>query len=201
MIPAGLQPATWGCSHGTGWIGDTIRKAELAMSASHDHPYGDRQASWAAHCFVYIGTHDFGNGFEGAIVEAEWPKVKLSPASAHADACWAIHQPLSQAQRAAGRARVLGLAGEPYDWQAFLWYTAELVHVRISGDPAGLFGNPKVGPICSGVVVREQEAMGVDLGPLRTAATSDPDYVCPADVLRWGLNQGWMSSTPPQDWQ
>ena len=56
-----------------------------------------------------------------------------------------------------------------------------------------------LGPICSGIMVRTQEAMKVDIGPLRTAATADPDYVSPADCMRWGLDNGWMSETPP-DW-
>jgi hypothetical protein len=197
------QPATWGCSHGSGFLGNTIRNAETEMSRSNRFPNGDRQAAWAGHCFVFVGDQDLGKGQRGpAIIEAEWPKVKLSPVSAHPDAIWAVAQQLTAAQRDQGVAAAMGLLGTQYDAFAYAYFISKVIKVAYSKDLRVLFADmAKIGPICSGVVVREQEAMKVNIGPLKVAATQDPDFVCPADCLRWGLDNQWMSAAPSADWR
>ncbi len=188
--------ATWGCSHGSGFLGDMIRNVEQAESRSARFPGGDRAAAWAGHVFVYVG--------DGRIVQAQWPKVILSPLNAHPDAIWAARQPLTDAQRHRGVAAALALVGAQYDALAYAYFLAKLAQINTgqSSDFAELERHAAAaGPICSGVMVREQEAMGVDIGPLRTAAVQSPDFVSPADALRWGLDHEWMTSTPPQSWR
>lgn len=192
---------TWGCSHGSGFLGTAIRRAEQEMSKSSLFPNGDHQASWAGHCFVFVGNQELNGTYQPCIVEAESPKVVLSPITAHPDACWASAQPLTQKQRQNGVKAALEQLGHQYDWFAYTYFLAKAAHVMLTKDLHPLFADfSKIGPICSGVVVREQEAMKVDLGPLKVAAISDPDFISPADCLRWGIDNDWMHSTPPADW-
>ena len=196
-----ILPATWGASHGTFPYGPLIRRAQVSMSTSSRFPAGDRQASWAGHCFIHVGSRDFGRGLEPAIVQAEWPKVILSPARFHPDAIWAVHQPLTDEQRTTGVNAALKMVGQHYDALAYAWFLAKVAKVALTNDLNPLFADTaRIGPICSGTVVREQLAMGVDIGPLKTAATQDPDFVCPADCMRWGLDNNWMTSAPPSTW-
>lgn len=185
-----LRPGTWGVSHGSGFLGDLIRAVENAESKSKRFVTGDHEAAWAGHVFVYVGG--------GFIVQAEWPSVTKSPATAHSDAIWASGQPLSDEQRAEGTAAVMNLVGTPYDAAAYAYFLAKLAEIPVTHDFAALEAQAaKAGPICSGVMVREQQAMGVNLGPLRTAAIKDPDWISPADCLRWGLDNNWMSKQVP----
>lgn len=195
-----LQPGTWGCSHGSGFLGTSIRKAEMDMSKSERFPRGDHQASWAGHCFVFVGNQEFDKTFQPCIVEAEYPQAKLSPVSAHPDAVWAEKQPLTQAQRNTGVAAALGMVGRHYDWPAYLYFLWKVGKTRVTRDLTPLFTEPKW-VICSGVVVVEQEAMGVDIGPLKTAAVWNPSFVCPADCLRWGIDNNWMNKAPDVNWK
>jgi hypothetical protein len=196
-LPANLQPATFGVCHGSGFFGAAIRKAQMRMSN------GDHEASWAGHCVVYVGKRDFAKVGEApdidhAIVEAEYPKVVLSRASRHQDTIWATGQPLTAAQRKVGVLAALTLLGHQYDLLAYAYFMAKVAHLGMTNDLKPLFtATAAIGPICSGVVVRTEEKMKVDLGPLSTAATADPDFVCPADCLRWGLDNHWMSSPVP----
>jgi hypothetical protein len=188
--------AAWGCSHGSGFLGDMIRRVEQAESKSERFPAGDRQAAWAGHVFIYIGNEQ--------IVEAEWPRVVVSPLSAHPDAVWAAGQPLTSSQRSQGVTLVTGLVGHQYDALAYAYFLAKLAQINtgVSDDFAELEKHAAdAGPICSGLMVREQEAMSVDIGPLRTAAVKSPDFVSPADCLRWGLDNEWMHSTVPENWK
>ena len=183
-------------------MGTQIRRAEEEESKSERFPHGDRQAAWAGHCFVFVGNQNLGGTFQPCIVEAEWPKVVLSRVTAHADACWAKGQSLTMAQRKSGVEAAMALVGRQYDAFAYAYFLAKLAKLTLDKDLASFFqAEAKVGPICSGVVVREQEAMNVPLGPLKTAATQDPDFVCPADCLRWGLDNGWMENPPSPDWK
>jgi hypothetical protein len=170
------------------------------MSETERYPHGDHQAAWAGHCFVFAGNQNLGGTYQPCIVEAEYPQAKLSPVSAHPDACWARNQPLTPEQRRAGVAKALSMVGWTYDWPAYAYFIAKVLKMRLTKDLTDIFTDPRW-IICSGVVVAEQEAMGVDLGPLKTAATSDPSFVCPADCLRWGLDNGWMDKVPPADWK
>lgn len=193
-----LQPATWGVSHGSGFLGDQVRKAELEMSQTPQQPSGDREASWAGHAFVYVGLQAFHGNLQPAIVQAEYPKVLLSPVTAHADAIWAVGQPLTPQQRDAGVREALSMVGESYDIAAYALFMAKLFHVMLDKDLTHLLADfSKIGPICSGTVVREQAAMGVPLDELRVAATTNPDVISPADLLRWGLNHKWMDKPVP----
>lgn len=192
MDPFNVRPATWGVSHGSGWLGGRIRAAELAMSRSGRFPSGDTAASWAGHAFVAIGLHTFPDGDHvPAIVEAQYPKAVISKASAHPDAIWATGQILSMDEREAGAAAALARAGTGYDWPVFARFMLSAAHLAVSKDLTPMFTNPDW-IICSGVVVVEQEAMGVPLGGLKTAAVQDPSFICPADLYRWGLDAGWM---------
>lgn len=187
-------PATWGCSHGSGFLGGAIRDAEEQMS------HGDHQASWAGHCFVFVGNQLLNGTHQPCIVEAEWPAVKLSPVTAHPDACWATGQPLSASQRNLGVDKALALVGTSYGWPAYAYFLARVIQLKWTKDLTTIFGQQNV-IICSGVVVACLQAMAVNLGPLRTAAVQDPSFICPADLLRWGLDHQWMASLPPASWR
>ena len=193
-------PGTWGCSHGSTLLGKAIRDAEQEMSETPQLPEGDHQAAWAGHCFFFAGNQLVGGTHQPAIVEAEWPTVRLSPATAHPDACWATGQPLSASQRNLGVEKALTLVGEGYGWPAYAYFLAKLAQLKWTKDLTALFGNPHV-IICSGVVVACLQAMAVNLGNLATAAVQDPSFICPADLLRWGLDHGWMGSIPPVTWK
>jgi hypothetical protein len=194
-----VQPGTWGCTHGDGWIFDGIRAAELRMSRSARFPAGDTEASWAGHCVVFAGDQNFGTAsspdIRPAIVQAMWPQVQLAPVTVHSDYVWASRQPLTTAQRAAGVTKVMGMVGDGYDLLAYLHFIHRAAQMRLTRNLAPLFTDPRW-VICSGLVVVEQEAMGVDTTHLLTAATENPDFVCPADCMRWGLDSGWMSFQP-----
>jgi hypothetical protein len=197
-LPSDLKPGMWGCAHGTGFFGAAIRDAQMRMTQGARFPHGDKDASWAGHCVIFIGDHNFGTALKPdiapAIVQAEWPKVEISRATAQADVIWATGQPLSDAQLLVGVGAAKGMVGMHYDIRAYAWYLATVARLHVPFEQ--LFANKKMA-ICSGTVVREQEAMHVDIGPLRTAATESPDYVCPADCMRWGLDNGWMSRPVP----
>ena len=185
-----LAPGTWGCCHGSGFLGDMIRAVETTESKSARFPAGDSEAAWAGHVVVYVG--------DSQIVQAEWPRVTLSPVTSHADTIWASGQVLTSAERAKGVAAVRALIGSPYDALAYAYFLAKLAEIHFTKDFAALeAAQAKAGPICSGVMVREQEAMGVDLGPLKTAAIQSPDFISPADCLRWGLDNKWMDRAVP----
>lgn len=195
-----LRPGTWGCSHGSGFLGNAIRRAEQEMTETKANPAGDHQAAWAGHCFVFAGNQSLNGVIQPCIVEAEYPKTKLSPVTAHPDACWAKGQKLTAAQRQKGVAKAMSMVGTGYDWPAYGYFVIKALGMYWSKDLTPLFTDP-AWIICSGIVVVTQEAMGVDLGDLKTAATADPSFVCPADCLRWGLNNNWMDSVPPITWK
>lgn len=199
-LPANLQPGTWGVTHGTGFLGAAIRQAELEMSEDKRTPNGDHEASWAGHAVVFIGDHNFGLpqgkvDIHPAIVEAEWPKVIISRADRHPDTIWATGQPLTKAQRSAGLIEALKLVGTGYDIRAYGWFLIHVAGLHLTHNLEPLFTDPKLS-ICSGLVTKEQEAMKVDITQLMTAAIDQPDFVSPADLLRWGLNHHWMSRSP-----
>ena len=185
-----VLPGTWGVSHSRGFLGDAIHVVEEHNSKSDRFPDGDIEAAWAGHVFVAVG--------DNLLIEAEWPKVKLSPINAHADAIWATGQPLTGEQRAAGLSAIMPLVGTWYNALAYGYFLAKLVEVQTDSRFDELeAAAAKVGPICSGIMVREMLAMSVDIGPLRTAAIKSPDFVSPADCLRWGLDNGWMDQAVP----
>jgi hypothetical protein len=130
--------------------------------------------------------------------------VLLSPINAHPDAIWAAKQPLTNAQRALGSAKAMSLVGAQYNALAYAYFLAKLAQINTgqSDDFAELEQHAAAaGPICSGIMVREQEAMNVDIGPLKTAAVQSPDFISPADCLRWGLDNDWMTSAPTENWR
>lgn len=195
-----LMPGTFGVSYGAGALAWAIHRAERAMTRSDRFPAGDAQASWAGHAFMFIGDHDFGirhGGVKPAIVQAEWPRVVISPATAHPDAVWAVGQPLTDAQRELGRLKALSLVNEHYDLLVYPWYLAKVIDAGLSQDLTALFTDSRWGQvICSGLDVQCEVAMGVDVRGLSTAATTDPDFTCPADLFRWGIDRGWMNWVP-----
>jgi hypothetical protein len=187
-------------THGTGFLGSATRDAEERMSEDSRTPEGDHEASWAAHAVVFIGDHNFSSiagkpDINPAIVEAEWPKVIISRADRHSDTIWATGQPLTLNQRKNGVIEVLKLVGTGYDLRAYGWFIARAAQLHLTHNLAPLFTDPHLS-ICSGLVMKEQKAMNVDITTLMTAAINQPDFVSPADCLRWGLDHHWMSSTP-----
>lgn len=189
-MPTSIPPATWGVMHGSGFLEDAIRWVEQHESKSDRFPDGDREAAWAGH--VVIATTG------GNIVQAVWPKVTVDPAPAPGSVIWASGQPLTGIQRTAGVATAQYLVGTRYDIVAYGYFMGRLVDLPVSHDYKALAqAEAKAGPICSGAAIRMLEAMNVDLGPLKTAALADPDWVSPADLLRWGLDNGWMSAKVP----
>ncbi len=190
IVPTLPLPGTWGVAHGSGFLGDMIRYVEQEESKSARFPEGDHEAAWAGHVIVAIG--------DDHLVEAEWPKVVVSPLTAHPDAIWATGQPLTARQHLDGCDAVLALVGAQYDALAYAYFLAKLAEIPLTRDFAALEREAaKAGPICSGVMVREQEAMGVDIGPLRTAAIQSPDFISPADCLRWMIDNGWNHKPVP----
>lgn len=198
-----LVPGMWGCAHGSGVLGAVIRSAEIEMSKTNRFPQGDRVASWAGHCMVYVGQQNFGTAMvphpAEAVVEATWPRVRLVPLASKQGVIWATGQPMTAAQRTLAVSTAMRLVGERYDWPAYLEFTARVLQVGVTKDLRPLLANPRWS-ICSGVVVKVQEAIGTDLGPLRTAATQSPDFIAPGDCMRWGLDNAWMESAPPSNW-
>jgi len=83
-LPAGLKPGTFFVSHGSGVLGAVIRHAT---------------ESWAGHAGVFLGSHNFGTylapDVAPAIVEATWPRTRISRASRHPGARWAAREPLT----------------------------------------------------------------------------------------------------------
>lgn len=191
-----VLPATWGACHGSGFLGNAIREAETLWT--HDH-----QAAWAGHIVVAAGIHDFGRGPEPAIVQAEMPKVVLSPARGHPDVIWATGQPLTAGQRSAGVREALSLVGHWYDVLAYPYFVLKVLRLKATGNLAHLLqdGSRLGDVICSGAAVRVEQAMRVPLDAAWTAATSDPDYIAPADFLAWGRSQRWLDHLPPADWK
>lgn len=193
-----ILPGTFGVCYGGGLLGWAIRRAERAMTRSKRFPNGDTQASWAGHAVMAIGPYQVAGRVQPAIVQAEWPRVIISPATAHPDTVWAVKQPLTEEQRELGKARALGLVGAHYDPLVYAWYVLKVVNAGLSEDLTGLFTDSRWGQvICSGVDVECEVAMGVDVAGLSTAATTDPDFTCPADLFRWGIDHGWMDWVPP----
>lgn len=182
------EPACWGVMHGSGVLGWAIRRAELEMTR------GDEKASWAGHCVVYIGQHTFPDGrTRPAIVQAEWPRVIVSPVPS--GVVWASGQPLSGIQRAQGVTKALSLVGTHYDPVVYGWYLLKVLDAGLSRDLGPLFADARWGQvICSGVMVQTQVAMGVDITGLSTAAIEDPDFTSPADAYAWGLAHHWMAA-------
>jgi hypothetical protein len=167
-------------------MGDLIREAEKLASRGDRFPAGDVQAAWAGHIVIYVGN--------GRIVEAEWPMVKFSPALIHPETIWVSGQVLSDQQRTEGLTAVLRTVGEHYDAVAYAYFMAKLAEFPITQDYDSLAKlSAKAGPICSGLMVRVQEAMGVDLGPLKAIATDNPDFISPANCYRWALDNGWTT--------
>lgn len=200
MLPQGLQAGTWAVTHGSGFIGCAIRNAELAMTKSDEYPDGNRIDSWAGHCVIYAGHQILtqGKAPEPAIVSATYPNVRLVSAYTYSDAVWAIRQPLTSQQRLIGTNAALAMVGMKYDVAAYGYFVEKVLRLTFFDDLNALFSTgSKAGPICSGTVVREQVDMGVDIGPLRTAATKNPDFVAPVDVAAWGRKNGWMSAPYP----
>jgi hypothetical protein len=198
-LPPGLKPGMWGVAHGSGWLGSQIRNIELKLSVSKIYPQGNRRACWAAHAFVFAGNHVLVQGKppEPCIVEATYPNVRLSSAYSQ-DAVWATGQPLTPDQLKLGVISALGQVGMHYDWPAYFYYLNALAHMAFLNDLSPLFSlTAKMGPICSGVVVREMGAMKADITGLPTAASEDPDFVSPADLSAWGLKNGWMNRPFP----
>lgn len=196
-----LKPATWGVTHGSGYLGGVIRRAQIEMSKSERFPEGDAEASWAGHVIVYVGVRNFGGvevDMDHAVVSAQFPRVVMRRLSDYPDAIWATGQKLTTMQRTKGTLAALTLLNHDYDALAYAYFIGKVAKVAFTKDLGPLLAETqKLGPICSGVMVRSQEAMDVDLGPLKTAAIQDPDFVSPADSLRWGLDSKWMSGPVP----
>lgn len=186
-LPKWLKPGMHACCHGSGWLGNTIRSVEYKMT-------GDKVASWAGHCIVFVGDQVLiqGHAPEPCIVEATYPSARLASVYSHHDAIWA-NQPLTPTQQKTGTAAVLALVGRHYDWFAYLSFINKLAKADALNNLDPLFKyTASIGPICSGVVVREQVAMKTDISKLPTAATQDPDMICPADVLAWDIEMGYV---------
>lgn len=190
-VPDWLKPGMHACCHGSGWTGSVIRKAELALS-------NDPVASWAGHCIVYVGNQVLiqGHDPEPCIVEATYPNCRMASIHEHNDAIWA-HQPLTPRQQLLGQVAALALVGRYYDWFSYFSFLNRLVHAQFLNNLDPLFKETaRIGPICSGVVVRVEGAMKIApsvLAGLPTAAIEDPDFVSPADVLAWDIKEGWVS--------
>lgn len=183
------EPGTWGVTYGSGPLSWAIHRAERKLVK-------DQRAAWAGHAVYYIGN--YGRALVPSIVQAEWPKVIISPASVHPDTVWAARQPLTEQQRGRGVAKALSLVGAHYDPFVYTWYIARVLSLGVTGDLAAFFANNRWGEvICSGVDVQCLIAEQVNLEGLATAATQDPDFICPADLYAWGIARGWMDWVPP----
>jgi hypothetical protein len=208
LLPDGtpLQPFTWGVSHGSGFLGSQIRQAEQRMTVKDAYPQGDHVAAWAGHAFRYVGYRHLAVNEPPVpcIVEAEWPKVKLSPVTAHRDALWATGEPYTDEERHLGLAATLGMLGMHYDPFVYPWFVAKALGLAVSGDLGPMFRDPRW-MICSGVVAAGERRAGVGpalLMALRFSDNDDPNVISPAGLLRWGLNAGSTAPDPgrPLGW-
>ena len=90
-VPLPNAPGTWGVCPGFGPIAAIIRRATN---------------SWAGHAVIYVGG--------GQIVEATWPRVRISDAPT-SNVMWASKQPLTAKQRNSVVVRADSLIGDGYD--------------------------------------------------------------------------------------
>lgn len=153
---------TWGVCPGVGPIASIIRHAT---------------ASWAGHAVMYIGA--------GRIVQATWPKVKISPAPTN-NVVWATGQPLTVDQRIAIVNRAQALVGDGYDWLIYPFLIADVFDAAITQNVSRLFTNDKWRD-CSGLVEDCDSTAGAPMfpGPI-------PNFVTPAMLLNLGLQNGWF---------
>src|SRR6266568_7014915 len=99
-----------------------------------------------------------------AIVEARWPQVRVSRASRHPDAKWAVHEPLTGAQRDIIVTRARKLCGDRYDWPAYGAFALELLHVVAVQDMVPLMSHDSW-RVCSAVVADTRAAAGIRYWP------------------------------------
>lgn len=184
-------PGTWGVTYGAGLLAWAIHRAERKLVKN-------QRAAWAGHAVFFIGEHTYSNGKTlPSIVQAEWPKVIVSPASVHPDTVWADRQPLTERQRSIGVAKAQSLVGVHYDPLVYAWYVARVLGLAVTGDLSSFFADTRWGQvICSGVDVLCLVAQGVPLNGLSTAAIDDPNFISPADLYAWGIANGWMDWVP-----
>lgn len=172
VLPPDLKPGCFGVSHAGGVLGAVIRHAT---------------ESWAGHAFVYVGEHTFPHGLQApAIVEATWPRAKISLATSHADARWAVHEPLTDAQRDLIVTRALELVGDPYDVLAYLAFTAMVLHMATARDMGPLFAHDEF-RVCSALVADTRQAAGIRYWPDHPV-----NEVSPADLDNLAEQRSWF---------
>jgi len=157
------QPGTWGVCPGVGPIAAIIRHAT---------------ASWAGHAVMYVG--------KGQIVQATWPKVKLSAAPTN-NILWATGQPLTDNQRAVICMRASQLLGDGYDWIIYPFLLAAIFDAAITKDVSRLFHSDKWRD-CSGLCEDCDNVAGASMFP----DSIYPDFVTPAMLMNLGAQKGWF---------
>ena len=153
-FPAGPQPGNYGVSHGSGMVGELIRRAT---------------ESWAGHAFIYVGA--------GMIVEGAPPATRKVPAASHPDAVWNLNEPLTGDQRTAIIHRADALVGTPYDYAAYIGFALEVTGITTGKGLAPEFRRDKY-RVCSADVADAYSFAGIDL----TAGLKYPNLVSPASL-------------------
>jgi hypothetical protein len=184
-----LTPGVFGVSAGGGATGMIIR---------------DATGSEAGHAFLYLGN--------GVLVQGQPPKAVLAPADSHADARWAwrmwsalkendgwTDEQVTAAQGlvvARGRA----LVGTPYDYGAYVAFTAMILHLRTAQQMSVEFEHDPA-RVCSGLVADAERTGGVPLnfvpedGPSLITAPDEKipvPLVTPGMLLGVALRRDWM---------
>jgi hypothetical protein len=158
------QPGTWGICPGVGPIAAIIRHAT---------------ASWAGHAVMYVGN--------GAIVQATWPRVKLSPVPVN-NVIWATGQTLTAEQRIKIVARAKSLVGDGYDWLIYPFLLADVFDAAITRDVSRLFKNDKWLD-CSGLIEDCDAIAGAAMFP---GGSGSEHFVTPAMLMNLGVQEGWF---------
>jgi len=133
------KPGDYGCSHGSGMVGELIRHAT---------------DSWAGHAFVYIGNH--------MIIEAAPPATRISPVSSHPDAVYNTDEPKTDQQRGLIIARAHALLGTPYDYPAYIAFAMMCLKLRTEQQVDPLFVHDHW-RVCSADVADEYAHAGIDV--------------------------------------
>jgi len=163
-IPFPSNAGVWGVCPGQGPIASLIRHLT---------------ASWAGHAVMYIGN--------GKIVEATWPKVRLSPAPTN-NVIWATGQPLSSTQfDSAGRVARM-LVGSGYDLFVYPFLAAAVASATITRRVSPLFNSDRWWD-CSGLIEHCDAVAGAPMFP---GDAGSQHFVTPSQLMTLGAQKGWF---------
>jgi hypothetical protein len=124
---------------------------------------------------------------EGQIVQATWPKVKVSPVMTQ-NVIWATGQPMTTGQRNSAAAYARELIGTEYDLLAYPALIAAIFDAAITKDVSRLFGNDRFWD-CSALVEACDAYAGAPMFPSDISA----HLITPAMLMVYGAQHGWFT--------